>query len=170
MKKVCLVFRALPGAGKNFVIANLLANLKSRGYYDLSLGLRLEGDKATVVSADDYFTDSEGIYRFDMFQIGEAHKDCMKRFLLAVGSGDDLVIVNNTNVNAVEIAPYMQVANAFDYETYIVHVMAKIEDCIRRNVHGVPAHTIGGMRESMVRERLPDYWKVIKVMNDEVPS
>lgn len=164
--KRCLVYSGLPGSGKSRHIASLVSSLNSNeDYYDNDLGF-FRTKSAVIVSADHYFLDSEGVYRFDPTLIGDAHKNCMKRFLLAVGSDEPLVIVDNTNTCAYEIAPYVAIAEAFDYDVAIVRVMAKTETCTLRNVHGVPGTTIGAMSEAMRRETLPPWWRVIKKNSD----
>lgn len=163
--KHCLIMRGLPGSGKGHWVRNLNLCLKEAGHYNVDLGLRVSAESAVVVSADDYFTDSDGVYRFDPMQIGTAHTECMKRFLLAVGSDEPLVIVDNTNICAFEISPYAAVAAAMGYETRIIQIKADVETCIQRNLHRVAGHVIGGMQEALRRETLPPWWAISVISN-----
>jgi len=140
MKKV-FGMRGLPGSGKDFYIQ------------------KRWGNKATICSADLYFI-VDGEYRFDPSKLGEAHNSCMKNFLSALASEVEIVVVNNTNINIWEIAPYASVAAAMGYEFEVIEVKAKVEDCIARNSHGVPAQIIGAMAEAKRREILLPRWQV----------
>jgi len=91
-----------------------------------------------VVSADTFFM-KDGVYCYSPLQVGEAHRACLRLFnLVASGTGfqkPDLLIVDNTNVSLVEMAPYIRIAQAYGYEVEI-HAFR----VLRKNVHGVP-HT-----------------------------
>lgn len=161
--KNCIIMRGVSGAGKNHWIQNLIFNLEDYGYYHIDIGLRLEesADSVAVVSADDYFVDSEGVYRFDANMLGAAHTVCMQNFLRLVATNIPLVVVNNTNISAWEIAPYMSVAAVFDYKATIIELDVNPETCAQRNQHAVSAVQIGAMNESRRRETLPPMWKRI---------
>lgn len=156
MKKVfCL--RGLPGSGKNTWIES-----NQKTYW--------RHKKVVVCSADDYHM-INGEYKFDPSMIGEAHNSCMQKFLAAVGSVDakhsiEIVVVNNTNISAWEIAPYAAVARATGYEFEIVQIQCNVQKSISRNTHGVAPETIGAMAESMRREILPGQWPIKKITDD----
>lgn len=155
MKKV-FCMRGLPGSGK-----------------DTYINERWNRDKIAVCSADDFFI-VNGEYRFDFSKLGAAHVACMQKFLKAVASDVETVVVSNTNINMLEISPYAAVAAAMGYEFEIIELKAKIEHCVARNSHGVPAHQIGAMSEAMRREVIPPWWNVrrveIKHRDDDVKA
>lgn len=122
-----------------------------------------------VVSADDWFTDESGVYRFDPKQLSEAHANCMRRFidLLTNSHDDDLVIVDNTNTTIWEISPYVLVAQAFGIPFEIVTVNSPLsdEELAARNRHGVPARTIAAQRQRIMENPLPPWWKSTTVVS-----
>ncbi|MBP9827687.1 ATP-binding protein [Patescibacteria group bacterium] len=69
--------------------------------------------QATVVSADHLFIQPDGSYKFDQTRLGEAHQKCFKAFIEALQKGSELIIVDNTNVTAWEMSPYIIGARAF---------------------------------------------------------
>lgn len=151
MKKVfCL--RGLPGSGKNTWIES-----NQKTYW--------RHKKVVVCSADDYHM-VNGEYKFDPSMIGEAHNSCLRKFLVAVGSDIEIVVVNNTNISAWEIAPYAAIAKAMGYEFEIVQIQCSVQKSISRNTHGVAPETIGAMAESMRREILPGQWSIKKITDD----
>ncbi len=144
MKKV-ICMRGLPGAGK-----------------DTYINERWSRDEIVVCSADDFFM-VDGKYLFDFSKLGAAHIACMQKFLKAVASDVETVVVSNTNINMLEISPYAAVAAAMGYDFEIIEIKAKPEHCAARNSHGVPALQIGAMSESMKREVVPPFWKHTRV-------
>lgn len=110
----------------------------------------------TVCSADDFFVDSEGIYRFDASRLSGAHGVCQWQAIGEMRARTDRdVWVDNTNTTAQELEPYIRVAKIYGYRT-VLHVIGAgvpIETLAKRNQHGVPVGTI-------VRQvsRLRDIW------------
>jgi predicted kinase len=115
--------------------------------------------KVTVVSADDYFM-HEGQYRFYASDLGKAHAQCMRNFCYAVDRGVREIVVNNTNLTAIEIAPYYAVAMAYRYRVELVTIVRSAEVCAARNVHGVPLATCQRMAETLANREIPPYWEI----------
>lgn len=118
---------------------------------------------AVLVSADLYFM-QEGGYKFDPSKLGEAHQSCLRNFLdLITGagldhseSGPDLVIVDNTNTQLWEMAPYIQTAAAYGHEIEVIRCVCPVEKAAGRNLHGVPEEAVQGMA-SRLEKPLP-FW------------
>jgi hypothetical protein len=53
-----------------------------------------------------------------------------------------MIIVDNTNTTAMEIAPYAQLALAFGHSVEVITVECGINDAVGRNVHKVPRAVI----------------------------
>lgn len=143
------IMRGIPGSGKS-----TLANK-----------LRVESGKAGVehglVSADQFFIEqSTGNYIFDPTKLGEAHKECMRVFLWSINRKVPHIIVDNTNINLEDIAPYVAVAEAMDYEVEIVQVYCEPTIAAARNEHGVPLKSVLNMYDRLNRVKLPKRWKV----------
>lgn len=91
-----IILRGPSGSGKSTYAARIEAE---------SLDLT-----CLVVSADKYFIQPDGTYKFDPTQLGNAHGVCLKWFLLGLQQDTDTVIVDNTNCSLVEIAPYLSLS------------------------------------------------------------
>lgn len=137
-----VIMRGVPGSGKStYVKANYPG--------------------AFVVSADDYFT-RDGVYTFDPAKLGEAHKNCLRRFLafLRTAPHDSTLVVDNTNTHAHEIAAYYRLAECYAESVEIVHIrpgLASWYNAAARNVHGVPVDLVARMY--VEAETLPAWWK-----------
>ena len=127
------------------------------------------GDRVKfVVSADDYFMRDGGYYDFDPALLGEAHADCLRRFVRAIQPGvcseptPTRVVVDNTNTTVAELAPYAALALAYGYELEIVILHCEPSVALQRNVHNVPERTIMGQycRLLKLRDSLPPWWPV----------
>lgn len=137
------------------------------------IGNQLDGIE--VVSADHYFQlpridvpdrsndflwrvppASDAPYDFDPAELGYAHAYSMRAFIAALEDGDD-VVVDNTNTSAVEIAPYLLVAQSYRAEIVIIHVKCDVATAIARAAHGAPSHVIEAMA-ARLEEPLPPYW------------
>lgn len=134
------IFRAfvmigVPGAGKT-TLAYLIKSGAQGG---------------TICSADDYFTDAQGDYKFDASKLGAAHEQCMEKFRQAVVRGDETVIVDNTNVRKNDRAKYAHMAMSYGYQVIEVFVHAGPQEAFERCVHGVSKSTIDRMAMEMTR-------------------
>lgn len=116
--------------------------------------------QADVCSADKFFMAS-GQYRFDASKLGAAHGECLRNFIHRVSCDPcETVVVDNTNLSALELAPYVAIANAFGItpELYTLNVEPAI--AAARNVHGVPAAGIERMAKALAERKLPPYWNI----------
>ncbi len=134
------ILRGLPGSGKSHYV-------KSR--------------TCRWFSADTFFQRGDD-YFFEPSKIGEAHTECFSAyldFLQETMLEDGLVIVDNTNIHASEIAPYVMVANMFDLDVCINTIMCDPYVAYKRQTHGVPGGVFWSMYQSLLSEKLPPYWK-----------
>ena len=99
-----------------------------------------------ICSADQYFIDPAGRYKFDHRKLGEAHAFCRGKFKAALELGVELIIVDNTNTQRWEFAPYIEMAKLHNYECEEIIVgrfeEAAIKIYANRNVHGVPLEAV----------------------------
>lgn len=114
-----------------------------------------------AVSADNYFLDIEGEYKFDVSKLGEAHASCVREFVdLCQSIGYNKVFVDNTNTTLAEIAPYYALAKAYGHTVTVVRVQAEEETCVQDNQHGVPAHVIQAQRKRIEAMVFPPFWEI----------
>lgn len=90
-EKLLIIMRGVPGSGKSYLAHQLKGN-------------------GVVFSTDDYFINYQGQYLFDRNQLGEAHEWNQKRANEALKSGTNPVVIDNTNLEAWEMQPYIFMA------------------------------------------------------------
>ncbi len=105
-----------------------------------------------ICSADDYFM-TDGVYTYIPEQIGNAHKSCHASFLKCISNGYD-AIIDNTNVKFSDMAKYIK--ESFEHGRKVIIVEPdsdwkySVEECTKKNTHGVPIHIIQRMHESLL--------------------
>ncbi len=140
------VMRGVPGSGKtHWIKTNLVA--------------------PQVFSADDFFTQN-GVYKFDPQKLQEAHGKCLRGVVRACSvmeTEDDPrdIVVDNTNISPIEMAPYIALAEAYGLKYGIIRMMPNLSDYALRDrcVHNVSFDKIRVMREYLARHQLPKFWK-----------
>ena len=116
---------------------------------------------ASVVSADKFFEQGPLEYHFMPSLLGKAHAFCMRNFIHALGRGDSIVIVDNTNTERWEWYNYTKLAELLGYKWSVVDMYSgedsdsgfypipalTNEELSGRNRHGVPPDVIERQRE-----------------------
>jgi NEDD4-binding protein 2 len=149
------ILRGIPGSGKSTIAQTIR---------------RKCGVACGVVSADDYYATPDGGYDFRPEDIGKAHAACYLDALRVVYQMDSLwdtapqpgasLVVDNTNIEAWEIAPYVSLAQARGYDHLIINRDVPPEIAIARGIHGVPPERVRAMAEAMASTVLPPFWNV----------
>lgn len=136
-----IILRGIPGSGK-------------------STYQRTHWPKAIVCSADDYFLQEGERYVFNPARLGAAHNTCLRKFLRLTSHPirHDVVVVDNTNIQLFEIAPYYAVANALWHEVEVHTLICDPKIAASRNVHQVPLKTIRQLALDLRRVQLPSHW------------
>lgn len=100
------VMRGLPGSGKSSWIKTQIARMESQA-------------PNVVISADSYHletVDGKSVYKFRPERARAAHDCCLSEFVRTMSLPSAIeVFVDNTNLSAWEIAPYVRVAEAFGW-------------------------------------------------------
>lgn len=115
-----VLIRGLPGSGK-------------------STFARSEYSDYVLVEADAWFETTNG-YKFDKFEVTNAHRWCQSQTECLLRQGKN-VVVANTFVKRWEIAPYAAIAIRTKATLRVYTVKGKFE-----NVHGVPDVIIEEMK------------------------
>lgn len=128
----CIIMRGMPGSGKSTWIAE-----------------NCHPDTTTIVSADHFFLDDKGNYRFNRNLLRQAHDECLLNFMKAVELCAERIVVDNTNCNSWEIAVYSRIAQVHGYNVQIIQLDCDKETAIKRNIHNVPLDSLNAMAKSL---------------------
>jgi predicted kinase len=119
--KILYIVRGLSGSGKT-TLANELSPV--------------------VYSADDWFTDGDGVYEFDPAELANAHAECFSSVEFDMEVDVPKIAVANTFSQSWEAEPYFKLAKKYGYSPFVIECQNSFE-----NVHEVPQETIDAMRE-----------------------
>lgn len=144
-----IIITGIPGSGKSSHVRNVYPN-------------------AFVCSADHHFM-VKGKYMFDATQLGEAHAQCMRRFLDGLARDILTIVVDNTNLSAIEIAPYYLAAQAYGYQVSLYTMQVDPKIAAARNIHGVSAEAIARMAKTLSNREIPPYWNIYQSNLDTNP-
>ncbi|XP_039729014.1 NEDD4-binding protein 2-like 2 isoform X1 [Pteropus medius] len=132
LQKLLILLRGLPGSGKTTLSRVLLGQSRD----------------GIVFSTDDYFHHQDG-YRYNVNQLGDAHDWNQNRAKQAINQGRSPVIIDNTNTQAWEMKPYVEMAIGKGYrvEFHEPETWWKFdpEELEKRNKHGVSRKKIAQM-------------------------
>lgn len=103
MQLMLIIMRGVSGSGKSTLAEKICA----------------EQDFAVIVSTDDFFV-VEGQYRFDPKRLGEYHAANVNRTETFMNERCPCIIVDNTNTQAWEMKPYVELAVTHGYTVKIV--------------------------------------------------
>lgn len=119
MKKVLIILRGLPGAGKSS-LAKLIC------------------PEECIFEADKYFITELGEYKFDGRLLANAHEWCRNEVEKAMKdfSNFEKIIVSNTSTTEKEFKYYVDLAKKYGYEVISLIVENRHGN---NSIHGVPA-------------------------------
>ena len=129
-------------------------------------GKTFHGERiAREFSADLHSADNfPGLYPeeggFAVALLGAAHGACFKGCIESLQAGRS-VVVDDTNTTALEIAPYVQLAQAFGAEPKIVRIVCDPAKALARNTHGVPAAGHAGQVERIAAFEPAFHWQFV---------
>lgn len=129
--KVLYLLRGIPGAGKSSFANDVWSPF-------------------VIFEADKFWYDKEGNYNFDIKRLHEAHKWCQDRVESAMKDNQKNenfyteIVVSNTNTTEKELAPYIALAEKYDYRVVSLIVENRHGN---KSVHNVPDETIQKMVE-----------------------
>ena len=152
MKELILI-RGVSGSGKS-TFAELVArlacqmhdHLKYKEIHNMAKSWWEKINQVTV-SADDYFTDTNGNYDFNPADLPKAHAYCqnivdmsMKQAKIDDERGNgSIILVHNTFTTEREMEPYFEMAKEFGYKVTTLIVENRHES---NSIHNVPDYAI----------------------------
>ncbi|KAM7399054.1 hypothetical protein PAMP_018347 [Pampus punctatissimus] len=129
---VLILMRGLPGSGKSTKSRELLST----------------GPSGLILSTDDYFTHKDG-YHYEPTLLGVAHEWNQSRAKDAMHDGRSPIIIDNTNIQAWEMKPYVKMALEMGYRVDFCEPDTSWKfdsyELEKRNKHGVPQEKIAQM-------------------------
>ncbi|XP_064005235.1 NEDD4-binding protein 2 isoform X2 [Pogoniulus pusillus] len=150
--QVLVLLRGVPGSGKSYLARTLLE----------------DNPDGIILSTDDYFC-KNGQYHYDPDCLGEAHDWNRKRAKEAFEMRISPIIIDNTNIQAWEMKPYVTLAQQFKYKVMFREPDTwwkfKPKELEKRNIHGVPKEKIKRMLERYER-----CLSVSSILNSSVPD
>ena len=126
MSKEIILLRGIPGAGKSTLA-----------------GVISKGDPSIIVSADMFFEDEDGNYKFNARDLPYAHKWSRNQVEFMMNDEYPLIIVANTFVMEWEFKEYYELASKYGYR---VHSVICENRHGSKSIHDVPADKIEIMR------------------------
>ncbi|KAM8902484.1 uncharacterized protein n4bp2l2 [Spinachia spinachia] len=131
---VLILMRGLPGSGKSTLARERLS----------------ESPDGLILSTDDYFAFRDG-YRYEPGLLGAAHEWNQNRAKDAMHDGRSPIIIDNTNVQAWEMKPYVKMALESGYKVDFCEPETSWKfdfyELEKRNKHGVPQEKIAQMMD-----------------------
>uniref|UniRef100_T1P902 Smr domain-containing protein n=1 Tax=Musca domestica TaxID=7370 RepID=T1P902_MUSDO len=157
--RVMVLMRGLPGVGKTYSARSIVKN-----YVDLQPPFCSVGD--FIFSTDDYFYNAKGVYKYNVNLLNEAHEFNQYRVREKAMSGFSPIFVDNTNMKAWEMLPYVKCAIENGYLIEIIEPKPSWRKSpnvlARRNLHGVPADKIRHMIDKYEKTSVPELLKMFK--------
>lgn len=112
--KELIIMRGISGSGKS------------------TLAQKHKGEKGKIFSTDDFFM-QDGRYQFDPKKLSTNHSMNKDRTEKAMIEGVSPIVIDNTNFEAWEMKPYVELADKYGYQVKIVETdPVDIEELVRR--------------------------------------
>nr|XP_056711819.1 NEDD4-binding protein 2 [Euleptes europaea] len=150
---VLVLLRGVPGSGKSYLARSLLE----------------DNPGGIILSTDDYFYKESGQYQFDADRLSEAHEWNWKRAKEEFEKKVTPIIIDNTNIQAWEMKPYVTLSQQHKYKVIFREPDTwwkfKPKELERRNIHGVSKEKIKKMLERYER-----CLTVNSILNSSMPT
>ncbi|XP_060102265.1 NEDD4-binding protein 2 [Heteronotia binoei] len=150
---VLVLLRGVPGSGKSYLARSLLE----------------DNPGGSILSTDDYFYTKSGQYQFNADRLSEAHEWNWKRAKEEFEKRVTPIIIDNTNIQAWEMKPYVALSQQHKYKVIFREPDTwwkfKPKELERRNIHGVTKEKIKKMLE-----RYEHCLTVSTILNSSMPS
>lgn len=111
-----LIMKAISGSGKSTIAQKIAASY----------------DRFIICSTDNYFM-KDGKYCFDPKMLGQYHSNTLNDVKKYMEKEFDCVILDNTNLKADHIKPYIKLAKEYGYSVTLIEVDCGLEEAKKRN-------------------------------------
>lgn len=132
---VLILMRGLPGSGKSTLARELICT----------------GPSGLILSTDDYFAQRDG-YCYEPGLLGAAHEWNQRRANDAMHDGRSPIVIDNTNIQAWEMKPYVKMALERGYKVDFCEPDTSWKfdphELEKRNKHGVSQEKIAQMMDN----------------------
>ena len=125
MERNLIILRGVPGSGKS-TVAFLFGGM--------------------ICCTDDYFTDADGNYNWNLEEVGIAHKTCQVKCEDAMKNNQEKIIIANTNTTDKEMKPYEELAKEYNYKVFYLVIENRHGN---NSLHNVPEETITKMSDRL---------------------
>lgn len=135
--------RGLPGSGKTALARDIAARRK-----------------ATIVSADDFFTDEFGDYNYNAACLDQAHIFAKNQMLTAIAENQETIIIDNMNIRIIDMLRYGISVPKLTYEVTFHSLSPNTswcwdsEICFKKCIHRVPLTIIERLKQAF--QPIPD--------------
>eukprot|EP00731_Ephydatia_muelleri_P030433 Em0021g956a len=138
---IVVIMRGVPGSGKSHLVNSCKEMLT-------------DPSSVAVCSADQYFSEAPGGYKFATHLLPKAHAHCLGRFVHALTEGKRLLVVDNTNSKLWEYRVYVFICEVLGLKCHVLEIPCEHPSITNmfcsRNVHGV---------DSAIVNRLVQRWE-----------
>jgi len=151
MNGIVLIMRGPPGSGKSSFI-NAIMSVPGDPLGSMAEGnLGYDRHDMVVISIDKYLT-VNGKYHYSKDRVTAAYKQCMADFDRVIQRRPPMIIVDNTNTYKDHYKFYVSTAKQYGYAVFTVTAEGwDVEECVKRNVHNVPADVVRRMARDFER-------------------
>ena len=148
-KRQIILLRGVSGGGKSTLAKNLV-------------------ESGVVFSTDDFFM-KDGKYEFDPKKLSSHHESNVLRTENAMKKDVSPIVIDNTNINAWEMKPYVILADKYGYEIKIVEIETpEIEELMRRQE--LRSNLGKNLPEPVVQRMVDNYQKNRNLTIDDIRS
>lgn len=128
----------------------ILRSCTGGGKSTLARKMTINEPNYAICSADDYhYFGTEQIpsnYKFDLNNLHAAHQQCKHKFIEALNTKSELIIVDNTNIKLKDYKWYYITGREYGYDiTFHTILPGTVEQHFNSNVHNVPKEAIERM-------------------------
>jgi predicted kinase len=159
------------GAGAVVVLSGVSGSGKSSFVSSFTSKAEENNIRWQKFSADDFFYNADGEYKFDPRYLGQAHQRCLREFAEAAQQGynpykkeeRDFLLVDNTNTTALEIAPYAALSGAYNRPLILVTFVCDPFVAAERNKGRAPLSVVFEQDQRLRAREIPGFWNMTKI-------